>query len=131
MSDIIKLSHNQYLADIKGILDAKATKKKLDADSRTQKGLIDTLKSVLFIAMKGAKAARCGSYLITLKPEKINPGTMTLKDGRVIPLSTITDIHFHDAQGNYDVITPDAVKTWFGGSRISEDLEITNTGEST
>lgn len=127
MPDLVKLNHNQYAADIRAYLDAKAVKKKADADSRKADGVIKTLRSVIFLAMKDAIMAKCGNAVIVVKPEKRNAGALTLKDGRSIPLDTITDIVIN---GGTDVIKASDVKTWYGGALIGADLEITLTGDA-
>jgi hypothetical protein len=130
IKDMIKLSQNQYAADVRAFLDAKALKKKLDADSRKQDGIIKTVRAVLFQAMRGAPFARCGNALLSIKPGRVNPGTLTLKDGRIVPLDCIMDISFK-LNGVDDVIRSSDVKSWYGGAVVGDDLEITMTGEST
>ena len=124
--DIIRLNHNQYDADIRAFLDARRSKKEHDRESRACDGVIKNLRSLLFLAMKGASIARCGKYLITIKPERHNQGALTLKDGRSIPLSEIVEIVIN--KGN-DVIQASDVKTWYGGAVIGADLEITLTSD--
>jgi hypothetical protein len=119
--DVVQLPHNQYAADISALLDARAAKKKLDADSRKQEGIIKTMRSAIVSAMKGSPVARCGNYLIVRKPERRNPGALTLKDGRSVLLSEITEIVVNNGR---DVFGPDEVRSWFGGSVIGPDLEI-------
>ena len=76
--------------------------------------------------MKGAEIVRCGKALIGLKPGRCNPGTLTLKDGRAIPLTDIKSILLH----NMTVVKVDDVEKWFGGSTIGADLEITIVEET-
>lgn len=93
---------------------------------RKQEGIIKTMRSAITLAMKGSPIARCGNYLIALRPERRNPGALTLKDGRGILLSEITEIVVNNG---LDVFSPDEVRSWFGGSVIGSDLEITLTGD--
>lgn len=127
--DLVKLSQNQYAADVRGFLEAKALKKKLDADSRKQENIVKTLRAVLFQAMKGSPFARCGNALLAVKPGHVNPGALTLKNGRSVPLNALREISFV-LNGTHDVIRASDVKTWYGGALIGDDLEITLTGDS-
>jgi hypothetical protein len=122
MSTTIRtLSHNQHYADIKTLLELKASRTACDAESRRLKTAIDRLKALLFQAMRGAISARCGNALINIKPEKRNPGCLTLKDGRAIPLSELDVLILKDQTS---IKTAD-VEKWFGGSTTGADLEIT------
>jgi len=133
MSDInaiAKLSHNQFSSIIRDYLDAKATKKKAEADSRKADGVIKNLRSTIFLALKGATIGRCDNAIITVKPEKRNPGALTMHDGRSIPLEAIKEIVFITDKGTHDVVNASDVKTWYGGATIGADLEITLTGDT-
>jgi hypothetical protein len=126
MSATIKvLSHNVHFADIRNLIESKQTKSKLEADARKLKGTIDKLKAVLIAAMKGAPLARCGAVLITAIPEVKREGSLTLHDGRSIPLSDIAHIVLSDKT----VIKAANVEKWFGGRTESADLEFTMVPE--
>lgn len=127
---IAKLSHNEYAADVKAYLDAKATKKQADADSRKADGAIKSLRSKLFLALKGAAAGRCGNAVITVKPGGTNPGMLTLKNSQKIPISTVKEIVYLTADGTPDVVRGSDVEKWYGGAVVGDDLEITLTGDA-
>ena len=124
-SDTAILNHNEYVADVETLLKNRAEKKALDAKSRVYDTAIKTLRAKLFLALGGREKGICGAYSITLKPERHTEGMLTLKDGRKIPLSDITDIVFN---GGNDVVTPDQVDKWYGGATTGADLDITLTG---
>jgi len=129
MSDTIaRLSENRFGPDIRDYLRIKAEKKAAEAAARIADQKLKILRTVIFAAMEGAPIARCGNAVITLKPGRVNPGALTLKDKRKIALNDIREIVLDNG---LDVIEVDEVETWFGGSRVSDDIEITLTGENT
>ena len=129
--NIAILPHNVYFPDLRQLLDLQAEKKSLDARSHKLEGMIKGLRAVITLAMRGASVARCGPAIVTVKPERINPGALTLTDGRSVPLADVSEIVFNNA-GVPDVIFTSEVKTWFGGSVVgpSLDIIIVMTGEN-
>lgn len=127
---VAKLAHNRYASDIREYLKAKADKKAYDALARQAEDKIKGLKSILFMALDGAQAGKCGNAVINVKPGKIIPGGLTLRDGRKIPLNDIKEIVYVTTAGDPDVITADTVKTWYGGANGSDDLEVVVAGDT-
>lgn len=132
MSDttaVAKLPHNKYASDIREYLKAKADKQAADKASRQAAEKVKNLEAVLFIALGGARAGKCGNATIVVEPGNTIPGALTLKDGRKVPLSDILELTIRDGNA-ISALNPDTVKTWYGGAQGSDKLNVIVAGDS-
>lgn len=125
---IVRIGHNEWISTIRDYVKAKADKRKADADARGYDTKVKSLRSKLYQAMGMAPAAALSmpdgrpSVILTVKHGAPSEGALTLRDGRKIPLSSLSFIVLDDES---TFIPVSDVSTWYGGRAGSDDIEVT------
>jgi hypothetical protein len=117
-----QINHNKYASVVTDLEKARADKQASDALSRDADKRIKGARNTLLNAMDGNPVVGCGpSTVLTFKPGKAIAASITLLDGRSVPLAEIGGI----VVGG-EIIAPDRIKTLFGGRCGADDVEISN-----
>jgi len=115
-----QISHNQFASVITDLEKARADKRDGDKISRDAAKRIEAGRATLLNAMGDNPVVGCGpSTVLTYKPGKTIAASITLTDGRTVPLVEIGGIVIGG-----EIVKPDRIKTLFGGRCGADDVGI-------
>jgi hypothetical protein len=109
---LLKLDPIAWRDRLRAFAQAKRDKKAADAQARALEDVIKSTENELIAALGGAPAAVCGEMVVTAKAVAGFPDSLTLADGRKVPLSTVAAVVI----GNVQVPGRDVLKLVGGRS---------------
>jgi hypothetical protein len=88
---------------------------------RSLEKVVENTRSQIFAAMGASPIAMCGRYILTKEPGLTVEPSITLMDGRNIPLSEISSISLNDGT----TVTIDNIAKLYSGRHEKDKLLVT------
>jgi hypothetical protein len=117
-STAIKRLPASLSAIVRNYRDARADKKRLDAEARKATDTVKKLQDTILEAMAGETTCAIGKAYVTVKTTSAAVATITMPDGEVIPWANVTSI----LVGNRTYKTTGA--KLYGGRSASAAIEV-------
>lgn len=111
----------KYMPIILAYIKAKINIARMAKAIRSLDKVVDNTKSTIITAMENNSFVTCGKYIITKEPGTIIDPSITLMNGRIVPLSEIKLFTLNDGTL---VATSDIAKI-YSGRKEQEKLAIT------